>query len=36
LDEIAEEWEQQDEPPDLTQAERKALEAEIAELRVFL
>jgi len=35
LDETAEEWEQQGEPPDLTQTERKALEAEIAELRDF-
>lgn len=35
LDEIAEEWEQRDEPPDLTLTERKALEAEIAELRAF-
>jgi superfamily II DNA or RNA helicase len=35
LDEIADEWEQDDEPPDLTPTERKALEAEIAELKDF-
>lgn len=35
LDEIAEEWELRDEPPDITPTERKALEAEIAELRAF-
>jgi adenine-specific DNA-methyltransferase len=35
LDEIADEWEPQDEPFELTSIERKALEDEIAELKAF-
>lgn len=35
LDEIAEEWEQPDVTPELTTAERQAIEAEITELKAF-